>query len=63
MGTKQARQPFIDGLNRMLARYRCPDQLINALNRLNVRSDDTHLFFQISRQVSHAGKPDKSQPL
>jgi hypothetical protein len=49
MGTKQPGQPFIDSLDRMLARYRRPDQLINILKRLNVRSDDTHLFFQISR--------------
>jgi hypothetical protein len=57
MGTKQPRQPFIDSLDRTFARYRRPDQLIKVLNRLNVRSDDTHLSFQISRQVSRAGKP------
>ena len=59
MGTKQPRQPFIDSLDRTFARYRRPDELINVLNRLNIRSDDTHLSFQISRQVCRAGKPNK----
>ena len=59
MGTKQPRQPFIDSLDRTFARYRRPDQLINVLNRLNVRPDDTHVSFQISRPVSRAGKPNK----
>jgi hypothetical protein len=63
MGTKQPRQPFVDSLDRAFARYRRPDQLTNVLNRLNVRSDDTHLSFQISRQVSCAGKPNKQQYL
>jgi hypothetical protein len=60
MGTKQPRQPFIDSLDRTFARYRRPDQLIHVFNRLNVRSDDTHLSFQISRQLSRAGKPSKT---
>ena len=59
MGTKQPRQPFIDSLDRTFARYRRPDQLINLLNRLNVRSDDTHVSFQISRPVHRVGKPNK----
>jgi hypothetical protein len=45
MGTKQPRQSFIDRLDRTFARNRCPDQLINVLNGLNVRSDDIHLSF------------------
>jgi hypothetical protein len=49
MGTKQPRQPFIDSFDRTFARYRRPDELINVLNRLNVRSDDTHFSFQINR--------------
>jgi len=63
MRTKQPRQPFIDSLDRKIARYRRPDQLINVLNRLNVRSDDTHLSFQINQQFSRAGKPNKPQYL
>jgi len=63
MWTKQSRQPFIDSLDRTFVRYRRPDQLINILNCLNVRSDDTHLSFQISRQISRPGKLNKPQTL
>ena len=48
MRTKQPRQPFIDSLDRTFARYGRPDQLINVLNCLNVRSDDTHSRFRLA---------------
>jgi len=51
MGTKQPRQPFIDSLDRAFARYRRPDQLINVLNRLNLRSDDTHSPFRLAERA------------
>ena len=63
MRTKQSRQPVIDSLDRPFARYRRPDQLMNVFNRLNVRLDDTHFYFQISRQAPRAGKPNKQQYL
>ena len=51
MGTKQPRQPFIDGLDRTFARYRRPDQLINVLNRLNARSDDSYSPFRLAEMA------------
>jgi hypothetical protein len=63
MRTKQPRQPFIESLDWTFARYRRPNQLMNVLNRLNVRSDDTHFSFQISRQAGRAGKPNKQKIL
>ena len=48
MRTEQPRSPLIDSLDRTFVRYRCPDQPINILNRLDVCSDETHLYFQIT---------------
>ena len=59
MGAKQPRQPFIDSFDRTFARYRRPDQLINVLNRLNVRSDDTHSPPRLTDRGSPSGKPNK----
>lgn len=48
-GDKTTEATLYRQLDRTFARYRRPDELINVLNRLNVRSDDTHFSFQINR--------------
>src|SRR5439155_19434305 len=47
----RAKQPwkvFIDGADRLLLRYRGPNQPIHVFHRLNLRLDDAHLTFTIA---------------
>jgi hypothetical protein len=63
MGTKQPRQPFIDSLDRTFARYRGPDQLIEILNSLNIRSDDTISRYRLTDRPLVLPKLNKPQDL
>ena len=45
--TKQPRKIFIDGADRLLVRYRRPNQPVHVLHRLDLRLDDTYPNFTI----------------
>src|SRR5690242_7704229 len=47
MRTKQPREIFVDGADRLLIRYRRPNQRVHVLDRLNSCLDDTHPTFTI----------------
>src|SRR4051794_22602870 len=45
---QQPRKVFIDSADRLLLRYRGPDQPIHVFHRLDLRLDDAHLTFTIA---------------
>src|SRR5215203_1168063 len=44
---KQPRKVFIDSADRLLLRYRRPNQPVHVFDRLDLRLDDAHLTFKI----------------
>ena len=55
MRAKQPRAIFVDGADRLFARYRRPNQPVHVLYRLDFRFDDAHLTFTIAPAPSSLG--------
>ena len=54
---KQTGEILVNGADRLLVRDRRPNQPVHVFHRLDLRFDDTHIFFTIAEELSSNQPP------